>query len=97
MSAPKSAAGARANDPVGTRLMSSGRYAPNPAWAEYVRRLVDQAPPLTPAQVDRLTVLLQTAPAPRGQPPRRSRPPGSAPADFTGSEGTESREEPIFG
>lgn len=32
--------------------------------AEHVRRIVDQAPPLTPAQRDRLAALL---PAPRDQ------------------------------
>lgn len=39
-------------------------YHPRPEWAEYVRRLVDQAPPLQPAQVSRLAVLLQMAPPP---------------------------------
>lgn len=42
----------------------STEHRPNPDTAEYVRRLVDQAPPLSPAQVSKLAVLLQTAPAP---------------------------------
>ena len=39
-------------------LDEASTYRPNPAWAEYVRRLVDQAPPLSPAQRDHLAVLL---------------------------------------
>jgi hypothetical protein len=42
--------------------MSGTPYRPRPEWAEYVRRLVDQAPPLTPAQTSRLAALLQVAP-----------------------------------
>lgn len=37
-------------------------YRPNPAWAEYIRRIVDAAPPLSPAQRSRLAVLLMPAP-----------------------------------
>lgn len=45
-------------------------YAPNPVWIEHIKRLVDEAPPLSPAQISRLAVLLQTqpAPAPRKKP-----------------------------
>jgi hypothetical protein len=42
----------------------AAKYAPNPAWAEHVRRLVDEAPPLSPEQINRLAVLLQSAPLP---------------------------------
>jgi hypothetical protein len=35
-----------------------GAYQPNPAWADYVRKLVDEAPPLTPEQRIRLSILL---------------------------------------
>lgn len=38
------------------------RYQPNPAWAEHVRKLVDSAPPLSPAQVSRLAILLSVSP-----------------------------------
>ena len=30
----------------------------NPKLAEYIRRTVDAAPPLTPAQIDKLRILL---------------------------------------
>jgi hypothetical protein len=33
----------------------------DPKWAEYVRALVDDAPPLTPEQIDRLAVILAPA------------------------------------
>jgi hypothetical protein len=46
--------------------MPRERLQPRPEWAEYVRRLVDAAPPLSPSQVDRLVVLLQVA-APPGK------------------------------
>jgi hypothetical protein len=42
--------------------MAIKKYEINPAWVEYVRRLVDQAPPLSPAQIGRLAILLQVSP-----------------------------------
>lgn len=54
--------------------MSGKPYRPRPEWAEHVRRLVDQAPPLSPAQISKLAALLQTqpAPAPRKKPTNES-------------------------
>lgn len=43
---------------------ASHGYRPRPEWAQYIHRLVDQAPPLSPAQVSRLAILLQSAPIP---------------------------------
>lgn len=37
---------------------------PRPEWAEFIHRLVDQAPPLSPAQINRLAILLSSAPVP---------------------------------
>jgi len=44
--------------------VSETRHQPNPAWADHVRKLVDQAPPLTPEQIDKLAILLQVQPPP---------------------------------
>lgn len=48
----------------------TAEYAPHPEWIDHVRRLVDDAPPLTPAQLGRLALLIQVAPknVPRRKP-----------------------------
>jgi hypothetical protein len=37
------------------------KYVLDPRWADHVRKLVDEAPPLSPAQRSRLAALLNAA------------------------------------
>lgn len=45
-------------------LMAPARpeHTPRAEWAEHVRKLIAQAPPLSPEQIDRLMVLLSAQP-----------------------------------